>query len=123
MKPVNEVTSSCRHCQSYQSEGRRGGHCQQLGVPVQGGWKACSLAVAPFAASWEKLAGINAWRSENSDPHSVTSEIALKAIVLAEAESVTATAINAANAANAASIATTSVTTAAMLEEVLLRVE
>jgi hypothetical protein len=29
--------------------------CQQLGVPVQSGWKACVLAARPFSSAWEKL--------------------------------------------------------------------
>jgi len=29
--------------------------CQQLGVPVKANWKACSLALPPFAPSWESL--------------------------------------------------------------------
>ena len=29
--------------------------CQQFGSPVQAGWKACSLALPPFAPSWETL--------------------------------------------------------------------
>jgi hypothetical protein len=29
--------------------------CQQLGVPVQSGWKACALAARPFNSTWEKL--------------------------------------------------------------------
>jgi hypothetical protein len=29
--------------------------CQQLGARVQAGWKACSLALPPFAPSWETL--------------------------------------------------------------------
>jgi len=44
--------SSCRHCQLYRAEGRRGGYCQQLNVPVQGNWKSCSLVIPPFAALW-----------------------------------------------------------------------
>jgi hypothetical protein len=32
--------------------------CQQLGVPVKSGWKACSLALPPFAPSWESIEGI-----------------------------------------------------------------
>jgi hypothetical protein len=47
------LTSACRHCRHYLPEGRRGGQCQQLSVPVQGQWKACSLAVSPFGSSWE----------------------------------------------------------------------
>lgn len=50
--------SVCRYCQSYTPEGRRGGHCQQLHVPVQSGWKACPLALAPFAPSWETIEDI-----------------------------------------------------------------
>jgi hypothetical protein len=29
--------------------------CQQLGVPVRGSWKACALALPPFAPSWESI--------------------------------------------------------------------
>ena len=29
--------------------------CQLLGVPVQGSWKACTLAIPSFAPSWEEL--------------------------------------------------------------------
>jgi hypothetical protein len=49
------LTSACRHCRHYTPEGRRGGNCQQLSVPVQSHWKACSLAVSPFGPSWENL--------------------------------------------------------------------
>lgn len=52
---LNPVTSACKSCRFYTPEGRRGGNCQQLGVPVRGGWKACSLALPPFAPSWESL--------------------------------------------------------------------
>lgn len=55
MKITNCLTSSCRHCRYYQTQGRRGGMCQQLGVPVRAEWKACSLAAAPFATPWESL--------------------------------------------------------------------
>jgi hypothetical protein len=55
MKPIKFLTSSCRYCRHYQPEGRRGGMCQQLGASVQAGWKACSLALPPFAPSWETL--------------------------------------------------------------------
>ena len=49
MKISNCSTSCCRHCQHYQIEGRRGGHCNLLSVPVRGEWSACSLAVPAFA--------------------------------------------------------------------------
>lgn len=55
MKTANFLTSSCRYCRYYQTEGRRGGMCQQLGVPVQAEWKACALAVRPFTTNWESL--------------------------------------------------------------------
>jgi hypothetical protein len=55
MKTANFLTSSCRYCRYYNPEGRRGGMCQQLGVPVQSGWKACVLAARPFSSAWEKL--------------------------------------------------------------------
>ncbi|MDJ0579780.1 hypothetical protein [Crocosphaera sp.] len=58
MKTSNCLTSSCRFCRYYQTEGRRGGMCQQLGVPVRAEWKACSLAVAPFTQTWESLENV-----------------------------------------------------------------
>jgi hypothetical protein len=58
MKTPNVLTSACRSCRYFQPEGRRGGLCQQLGAPVRGSWKACSLALPPFAPSWETLEGI-----------------------------------------------------------------
>ena len=55
MKTANFLTSSCRHCRYYQSQGRRGGVCQKLSVPVQAQWKACTLAASPFNSLWEDL--------------------------------------------------------------------
>jgi hypothetical protein len=55
MKTTNCLTSACRYCRFYNPEGRRGGACQQLGVPVEAGWKACSLALPPFTSAWESL--------------------------------------------------------------------
>ena len=51
MKISNFPTSCCRHCQHYQIEGRRGGHCTLLSVPVRGEWNSCSLGVAAFASA------------------------------------------------------------------------
>lgn len=62
MNPSNFPTSACRVCRFYQPEGRRGGMCQQLGVPVSASWKACSLALPPFAPSWESLEAI--WQKD-----------------------------------------------------------
>ena len=58
MKEINSLTSVCRHCRSYKPEGRRGGSCQMLGVPVQGSWKACTLASSPFETTLKKLEDI-----------------------------------------------------------------
>ena len=55
MKTKNFLTSACRYCRYYNPEGRRGGICQQLGVPVQGKWQACSLAIPHFAYPWDDL--------------------------------------------------------------------
>ncbi|WAL62269.1 hypothetical protein [Thermocoleostomius sinensis] len=55
MSHVKHTISSCRHCVFYEMQGRRGGHCRQLGVSVQGRWKVCSLASPPFASSWHQL--------------------------------------------------------------------
>ncbi len=55
MKTLNFPTSACRVCRYYRPEGRRGGTCQQLGVPVSANWKACALALPPFAPSWERM--------------------------------------------------------------------
>ena len=58
MKKNNFSTSACRYCRFYEPEGRRGGSCQKLGVPVQSSWKACYLASHPFENTLEKLENI-----------------------------------------------------------------
>lgn len=55
MKPMKSSASYCSRCSHYTPEGRRGGHCGQLGVPVQGKWKACSLAVPIFLTPLSEL--------------------------------------------------------------------
>jgi hypothetical protein len=42
------ISSSCRHCHHYVHEGRRGGQCEQLNVPVQSSWEGCVLSQAIF---------------------------------------------------------------------------
>ena len=65
MEPLNRSSSCCRNCRHYQPEGRRGGHCQQLGVPVQGSWNACSLASLAFNPAWNNLKDIRTWQQES----------------------------------------------------------
>ncbi len=60
MSAPNCFASACRYCRYFTPEGRRGGNCQQLGVPVQGKWKACCLAIPPFAPSWENAEAVTA---------------------------------------------------------------
>ena len=55
MKTLNLHTSACLVCRYYQPTGRRGGMCRLLSAPVRGSWKACSLALPPFAPSWEGI--------------------------------------------------------------------
>lgn len=61
---VNSVTSACRACRYYTPEGRRGGNCRQLSVPVRGAWKACSLALPPFVPSWEGIEEVLLWQRQ-----------------------------------------------------------
>lgn len=63
MRTLQTTASACRHCGCYVPEGRRGGQCQQLGVPVQGAWKSCSLAIPPFAPSWENFEETENWET------------------------------------------------------------
>jgi len=72
MKPIKLLASACRYCRHYQPEGRRGGMCQQLGAPLQATWKACSLALPPFAPSWETLE--DAWILPDAAPALTSSQ-------------------------------------------------
>ena len=58
MNEIDFSTSACRYCRFYSPEGRRGGSCQMLGVPVQSSWKACTLASPPFKMTLKKLENI-----------------------------------------------------------------
>lgn len=66
MKAIKFLASSCRYCRYYRPEGRRGGACQQLGAPVRGNWKSCSLSLPPFAPSWETLEDV--WKLADATP-------------------------------------------------------
>ncbi|MEG5061881.1 hypothetical protein QUB60_29410 [Microcoleus sp. A2-C5] len=63
------LTSACRHCRHYTPEGRRGGICTLLSVPVQSQWKSCSLAVSPFGPSWENITEIGLWQEPTVTLH------------------------------------------------------
>ncbi|MBO0349449.1 hypothetical protein J0895_10085 [Phormidium pseudopriestleyi FRX01] len=67
MNPLNSLTSCCRNCRYYEPEGRRGGACQQLNVPVQATWKSCSLSSPAFTPSWKVLQDLIQWEQENID--------------------------------------------------------
>ncbi|HIK30067.1 MAG TPA: hypothetical protein IGS17_01335 [Oscillatoriales cyanobacterium M59_W2019_021] len=69
MKNSNCLISACRSCRYYSHQGRRGGQCQRLGVPVESTWKACSLAFPPFAPSWEHFEDLMSLKSEAAERH------------------------------------------------------
>jgi hypothetical protein len=52
MKPKIDSDPACRFCKHYSPEGRRGGVCQVLNVPVQGQWTACPLMVLSLSEVW-----------------------------------------------------------------------
>ncbi|MFM7408803.1 MAG: hypothetical protein ACKO3K_19645 [Cuspidothrix sp.] len=87
MKTIKGLTSTCRYCRHYQPEGRRGGMCEKLSAPVQGVWKACPLAIAAFAPSWETLE--DAWslpvaRPVFSDAQSLPTDLETFTVVCSE---------------------------------------
>ncbi len=51
MNSLGNSVTACRLCQHYSPEGRRGGYCGKLDVPVLSKWEACSLAAHPFETS------------------------------------------------------------------------
>ena len=58
MTASNCTVSRCGLCQCYSHEGRRGGRCCQLNVPVGSQWEACCLAIAPFPDEGHAALGI-----------------------------------------------------------------
>ncbi len=55
MKSAQCQVSFCSRCRFYTPEGRRGGQCGQLGVPVEGRWMPCALAVPTFASAMVEM--------------------------------------------------------------------
>lgn len=74
---MNSLSSSvvvCRLCQHYRPEGRRGGICGKLDVPVAATWEACSLASHPFELSWSSANNINSFLKESLQESLIASE-------------------------------------------------
>jgi|GEM_PF-1535990 len=63
MNQLPLLTSDCRSCRHFVLEGRRGGTCQKLDVPVQASWKSCSLAVHVFSSSWDQVKKLDIWET------------------------------------------------------------
>ncbi|WP_347272436.1 hypothetical protein [Leptolyngbya sp. FACHB-36] len=85
--PTNS-TFACRYCRHYTPQGRRGGHCQQLNVTVQGSWRACSLAIPPFQRTWNSLGDVIHWQPmlplrEVTNSISAGAERALETVTIA----------------------------------------
>ena len=59
MKSSRCQVSSCSRCRFYGPQGRRGGECSQLGVPVGGRWQPCSLAMPVFDAALGQIAPLD----------------------------------------------------------------
>jgi hypothetical protein len=68
MNQLPLLTSACRSCHHFAPEGRRGGICQKLNVPVQGSWKSCSLAVSAFSSSWDNVKKLDIWETATALP-------------------------------------------------------
>lgn len=79
MKSSDFCTSTCRHCRFYQPQGRRGGHCSQLNVEVQGSWKTCSLATPVFEKTWD-FQVIPVWKNPELIPFPSQADTALSDI-------------------------------------------
>ena len=55
MNSQNCSISTCKNCRFFQTEGRRGGTCEQFGTFTDPAWNACPLAVAAFDAVAEDI--------------------------------------------------------------------
>lgn len=69
MQDPSCLPKTCRHCRFYTPEGRRGGQCGRLTAPVLSHWQACSLALPPFAPSWEIATTMIALSKVSPVPH------------------------------------------------------
>ncbi|MFE4107411.1 hypothetical protein [Almyronema epifaneia] len=64
MRTARIGTSSCCCCRFYTPEGRRGGQCGKLNVPVRSSWKACCLAIPAFATEIPLKQQIELWSQD-----------------------------------------------------------
>jgi hypothetical protein len=74
METLGSSVIACRLCQHYRPEGRRGGICRKLDVPVAATWEACSLASHPFELSWQSANNINSFLKESLQESLIASE-------------------------------------------------
>lgn len=91
MKKPIFITSACRFCRNYKPEGRRGGSCELLGVPVESNWAACNLAASPFENTFKNIEELLHLESSlletpisfsnSAQPASVKREVVAKAMV------------------------------------------
>jgi hypothetical protein len=83
MNTSDNSISACRLCQHYNPEGRRGGFCGKLNVPVSPAWEACSLAAHPFESFWQPTNDFNTILNEpfhNTIPLTNTESLELQEI-------------------------------------------
>lgn len=57
MKSSHCAISTCKNCQCFRAEGRRGGTCEQLNTFAAPDWKACPLAIPAFESLESNLEG------------------------------------------------------------------
>jgi len=86
MKSLEGNISSCRYCAFYRAEGRRGGSCQKLGVPVQSRWGGCQLAMSPFQPSLQNLPGMTNWQGFDRDAGITSVRLSLESELTAASE-------------------------------------
>lgn len=60
MTALKSGVSRCGLCRFYNHEGRRGGTCSQLNVPVAAKWNACGLSASPFESGNQREGAIAA---------------------------------------------------------------
>ncbi len=67
MKLSRCQVSSCGRCRFYGPQGRRGGDCSQLGVPVGSRWQPCPLAMPVFDTALGQIAPLDGFLPRPSE--------------------------------------------------------